>query len=218
MDGARANATQWSGRSAVTPIADPETLRTALGRTLRTSTAELSLLLGCTLDERRLAPLPLLTEAVERGVRVRILHELGAGAAAQQLARTGADVRAVARLPSRMLIADRRVGLILPPAGAADPGPALATGRSPLLATLIEHFELLWSVTPSFGTSTRRAVDARDMEILTLLASGLTDDAVAVQVGSSARTIRRRVASLMREAAASTRFQAGVEAVRRGWL
>lgn len=217
MNGARANATQWSGRSGLTPIAEPDAIRTAVARTLRTATAELSLLLGCTLDERRLAPLPLLAEAVDRGVRVRILHELGVGAAAQHLARTGAQVRAAGRLPSRLLIADRRVALILPPAGAADPGPAIATGRSPLLATLVEHFELQWSVTPVSGPPPG-SLGPRDAEILGLLASGLTDDAVAARVGSSARTIRRRVAALMREAAASTRFQAGVEAVRRGWL
>lgn len=218
MNGARANATQWSGRSGVTPIAEPDAVRTAIARTLRTATAELSLMLGCTLDERRLVPLPLLAEAVERGVRVRIVHELGTGAAAQQLARTGAQVRAGGRLPSRLLIADRRVALVLPPAGAADPAPAIATGRSPLLATLSEHFELLWSVTSTPGQTAGRRLGARDAEILGLLGSGLTDDAVAAQVGSSARTVRRRVAALMREASASTRFQAGVEAVRRGWL
>ena len=217
MEGARANATQWSGRSSVTPVVGQEAIRTAVSRTLRTAGSELCLLLGCTLDERRLAPLPLLGEAVARGVRVRVLHELGAGGASQQLAGTGAELRAAARLPSRMLIADRRVALVLPPAGAAEPAQAIATGRSPLLATLIDHFELLWRVTPATA-SRARPLNDRDAEILGLLASGLTDDAVAAQVGSSARTIRRRVAALMREATASTRFQAGVEAVRRGWL
>ena len=35
---------------------------------------------------------------------------------------------------------------------------------------------------------------------------------------SALRTVRRRVADLMDELGADSRFQAGVEAVRRGWL
>ena len=38
------------------------------------------------------------------------------------------------------------------------------------------------------------------------------------QLGVSLRTVRRRVAQLMAELGAGTRFQAGMEAVRRGLL
>jgi DNA-binding NarL/FixJ family response regulator len=34
----------------------------------------------------------------------------------------------------------------------------------------------------------------------------------------SLRTVRRRVAELIEELGAQSRFQAGVEAVRRGWI
>jgi DNA-binding NarL/FixJ family response regulator len=37
-------------------------------------------------------------------------------------------------------------------------------------------------------------------------------------MGLSLRTVRRRIAELMIELGADTRFQAGAEAVRRGWL
>ena len=47
---------------------------------------------------------------------------------------------------------------------------------------------------------------------------GRTDEQIARKLGISLRTVRRRVAALMTELGVDTRFQAGVEAVRRGWL
>jgi DNA-binding NarL/FixJ family response regulator len=37
-------------------------------------------------------------------------------------------------------------------------------------------------------------------------------------MGLGLRTVRRRISGLMIELGADTRFQAGVEAARRGWL
>jgi DNA-binding NarL/FixJ family response regulator len=53
---------------------------------------------------------------------------------------------------------------------------------------------------------------------LELLALGAKDEAVARQLGVSLRTVRRRVADVLTELGATTRFQAGMEAVRRGWI
>jgi len=50
------------------------------------------------------------------------------------------------------------------------------------------------------------------------LASGAKDEQIARTLGLSLRTVRRRVADLMIELGVDTRFQAGAEAVRRGWL
>ena len=50
------------------------------------------------------------------------------------------------------------------------------------------------------------------------LAAGAKDEQIARTMGLSLRTIRRRIADLMIELGADTRFQAGAEAVRRGWL
>ncbi|MBZ5735679.1 LuxR C-terminal-related transcriptional regulator [Nocardioides sp. TRM66260-LWL] len=54
--------------------------------------------------------------------------------------------------------------------------------------------------------------------ILEQLAVGAQDDQIARLLGVSLRTVRRRVADVMAELGAESRFQAGVEAVRRGWL
>ena len=42
--------------------------------------------------------------------------------------------------------------------------------------------------------------------------SGLTDEAIARQLGLSHRTVQRRVAAFMADLGAHTRFQAGVKA------
>ena len=57
-----------------------------------------------------------------------------------------------------------------------------------------------------------------DERLLTLLASGLKDEAIARYLGVSLRTVRRRVAVLMELLGAQTRFQLGSAAERRGLL
>jgi DNA-binding CsgD family transcriptional regulator len=55
-------------------------------------------------------------------------------------------------------------------------------------------------------------------EILRLMAAGLTDEAIASRLGISARSARRHIAAIMDALGAVSRFQAGAEAARRGWL
>ena len=59
--------------------------------------------------------------------------------------------------------------------------------------------------------------DQRRM-LLGLLAAGLTDEAIGRQLGWHPRTVQRHVRRLMTELGAQTRFQAGLQAARRGWL
>ena len=58
----------------------------------------------------------------------------------------------------------------------------------------------------------------QELEILRLLAQGLTDDAVARRVGLAKRTYHRRIDILWSKLGAKSRFQAGALASRRGWL
>jgi DNA-binding NarL/FixJ family response regulator len=55
-----------------------------------------------------------------------------------------------------------------------------------------------------------------DRALLQLLTAGVKDQAIARQLGVSLRTIRRRLANLMHEAGAVSRFQLGMLAGRRG--
>ncbi len=54
--------------------------------------------------------------------------------------------------------------------------------------------------------------------LLQQLAAGAKDEQIARALGISLRTVRRRVADMLIELGVDNRFQAGVEAVRRGWL
>ncbi len=55
-------------------------------------------------------------------------------------------------------------------------------------------------------------------QVLELMALGVKDESIGRQLGVSLRTVRRRVADLMIELDSATRFQAGLEAARRGLL
>jgi DNA-binding NarL/FixJ family response regulator len=54
--------------------------------------------------------------------------------------------------------------------------------------------------------------------VVRTLMAGMTDDRAADALGMSPRTYSRRVSELALLLGVQSRFQAGVEAVRRGWL
>jgi DNA-binding NarL/FixJ family response regulator len=91
---------------------------------------------------------------------------------------------------------------------------------------LIEHlyamFEFMWISGKSFETDNTDAAGADRDElwqvILEQLAEGVKDDAIAHRLGLSVRTCRRHIAAIMEHLGASSRFQAGVLAHRRGLL
>ncbi|ROQ32444.1 hypothetical protein EDD98_1428 [Streptomyces sp. PanSC19] len=54
--------------------------------------------------------------------------------------------------------------------------------------------------------------------VLDALLSGVTDETAAARLGMSARTYSRRVGELMAALGTTSRFRAGAEAARRGWV
>jgi hypothetical protein len=89
--------------------------------------------------------------------------------------------------------------------------------RNPMLiAAFTAIFDYAWDLAlPMPGV--RRDI-ARDRQLLALLANGFKDEAIARYLGWGLRTVRRRVAELMDELGAETRFQLGVAAQSRGLL
>ncbi|MCI0688518.1 MAG: helix-turn-helix transcriptional regulator [Sporichthyaceae bacterium] len=57
-----------------------------------------------------------------------------------------------------------------------------------------------------------------DRQLLVLLTQGMKDRAIARHLGIGERTVQRRLNRLMTELGAQTRFQAALNAVKRGWL
>ena len=120
--------------------------------------------------------------------------------------------------PLQMLLLDRRVVVVpIDPAVSADG--ALFVWSTTLVCSLVLLYESLWDVAkPLFIPGDDGALSSREAQLLELLAGGQKDEAMARLLGLSARTVRRESAALLDRLGTRTRFQAGAEAVRRGWL
>ena len=94
---------------------------------------------------------------------------------------------------------------------------SLLVRARPMVAALVVLADQIWDRGRPLTPEGARA-QSRDQTILALLAAGTSDATIARQTGVSQRTVERRVRSLMDELGAATRFQAGVEAVRRGLI
>ncbi len=88
------------------------------------------------------------------------------------------------------------------------------------LPLLVHAFTRLFEDAWSSGLPVPDPHDVQDLSarLLTLLAAGLKDEAIARYLGVGVRTVRRRVAELMAEHGVHTRFQLGVAAERRTLL
>ncbi|MCS5717226.1 LuxR C-terminal-related transcriptional regulator [Herbiconiux sp. CPCC 205763] len=152
------------------------------------------------------------------------------------LAAQGEQARIAPDLPTKLAIVDRRTALV---SLTLEPGriSALVTSSQPLVDSLRQLFEFHWARSLPLGDALAqlengsapaegavkgagriRSATAEERTLLSLMAVGMKDDAVARQLQISPRTLRRRSQELMAELEASTRFQAGLEAARRGWL
>lgn len=161
------------------------------------------------------------TARLSEHVRVRGLYAPesleppGALAKVARAIEKGEQSRMHPKLPMKLAIADRSVAL-LPLVLDDMVESALVVRRCALLDALVVLFETLWEqsspVLPSPNTA------QPDLGLLTLLAAGAKDETIARQLGISPRTVTRRVAELLDQLGARTRFQAGVLAARHGWL
>jgi hypothetical protein len=129
--------------------------------------------------------------------------------------RAGEEVRLLVHALPPMAVFGTEVAMVSSTWGGGIPGHLLV--RAPALVALVrELFDQYWlRATPLLPPGEQ--VDERRL-ILELLMLGTKDESIARQLGISLRTVRRRVAGLMDELGATTRFQAGLEAARRGLL
>ena len=132
----------------------------------------------------------------------------------------GEHVRILAEVPCRLAITGTAAALMSEDFGM--PTERRLVIRQPgLVEALTLMFEGLWEKAMSVpGLDPQPdAEGASDQRLLLLeMAGGAKDEQIARVLGMSVRTVRRRVADLMDELGADSRFQAGVEAVRRGWI
>ncbi len=187
-------------------------------------------------------------ELLARGVRVRALYpdavafDEAALEHARAAGRAGTDVRLAAELPMSMILYDGRTAVV--PRSARWLADGALVIRQPAVVSLLSSlFEARWvpgrapapvSAADDSGSSDDSddsddsgssgssddsdGCTAMERAVVQLLTAGAKDDAVARQLGTSVRTVRRVVSGLMDRAGAASRFALGVHAARRGWL
>lgn len=150
----------------------------------------------------------------ERGVPCRGLYNLDTAAAPavrsmiEQVNAAGAEARICTDLPTVLYLIDNRIAVLPLEWDGQDMATAMVVHPSGLRDALDALFEILWKKFTPPGWATTGG-------LIELLLSGGTDAAIARQLGVGYRTVVRRVAELMDELGAHTRFQAGVQAALR---
>ncbi|MEU1350982.1 helix-turn-helix transcriptional regulator [Streptomyces sp. NPDC005795] len=123
----------------------------------------------------------------------------------------GHEVRVVDQPLIKLLIVDGGTAMV-----QLEPGRSLEL-RPPLVLLAMELFESVWRRSRPYLREDGD-LSPTDRRILQLMLSGLTDAATAHQLGTSPRTVQRRVRALMDLAAVTSRVQLGWYAMRNNWV
>ncbi|MET8770411.1 LuxR C-terminal-related transcriptional regulator [Streptomyces sp. NPDC004658] len=170
-----------------------------------------------------------LFDALARGVRyeviygAHVLEDLNALHMVQRCVEAGEKARVFAHVPMNLTIVDDRWALVAARRSPADGRPrvaAVVVHDSPFLTGLVGFFDAFWRMAVPI-TAASPADDGTSREskqLLTYLAAGLTDEAIAREFGVSERTVARRISRLQELLGAQTRFQLGLQAARQGWI
>ncbi len=169
---------------------------------------------------------PLDRRALERGVRLRSIYQDSFRndpptlRYVNRLGSLGAESRTLPTLPLVMVVVDGEVALVPldPDDGRAGALELRSTGAVAVARML---FEQLWVNATPLGSAPARdgnGLTPQEDELLSLLAKGHTDATAARRLGVSLRTVRRMNAELTARMQVRSRFQAGAEAARRGWV
>lgn len=150
----------------------------------------------------------------------RVLEE--APEVVRSRAEAGESVRVLATVPSRLGIFGETAALLPERWGVTERERRLVVRQRALVLALRQLFEGMWEraiPVPGLDSQADQGLRAGDRRLLLAqLAGGAKDEQIARALGLSLRTVRRRVAGLLDELGVDSRFQAGVEAVRRGWV
>lgn len=172
---------------------------------------------------------------VEAGVVHRLLLDTSllavpeSGVVMAQVAAAGGSVRLANGLPFGVGVCDGTTALVDISSYDEDGVGSFETRQSPPVTAIAALVERMWLLAapyePMVEAARRRELggssaplDERDRSILALLATGASDQVIARRAEVSVRTVERRVRYLMEHLGAATRFQAGAQAVRRGWV
>lgn len=164
-------------------------------------------------------------KSLQRGVKMRSivrpsdLDSPGLYDAIRWLHHEGEEIRSNESVPTQMQIMDRRTAVIRVDPDDPTKG-AMFVRVLNLVELLIDLYERLWEdAEPLFpATLIDPALTVRQLEVLTLVAAGTKDEAIARSLSVGVRTIRRDLSELKELAGASSRTDLITAAMRRGWI
>ncbi|HVK26355.1 MAG TPA: hypothetical protein VM677_33810 [Actinokineospora sp.] len=169
---------------------------------------------------------PLDLRGLRRGLDMRVVYEAAVlddelnRAYLRELGDAGAQYRVSDVALERLVVMDERVAVV--PIDPANSRMGALIVRQPgLVAGFVRLFQRIWDESRELPWAERVAepeLTDEDRQVLAHMASGGTDEGAARLLGVSVRHLRRRVARLMERLDAGSRFEAGAEAARRGWI
>lgn len=126
---------------------------------------------------------------------------------------TAGEARESDAVPFRMVLVDRSVAAV--PLDLQYPQDGLLLIRDPVVVrALVRIHQTWWEAAQTPVQPVPRGL----RPVLEALLAGLTDEAAASRLGMSNRTYSRRVCELLAALGTASRFRAGAEAARRGWI
>jgi DNA-binding CsgD family transcriptional regulator len=174
---------------------------------------------------------PVERERLTSGVRYRVVYDRSAFGVpgylelVSELVELGEQACVASCVPMKMMIFDRVVAVVPLQVRRDILERALLVREPALVNGLVRIYMSLWRSSVPFGPGESPAAEPapdgptpEERQILALLAAGATDEMIGRQLNFSPRTAHRRVRDLAAKLGVETRFQAGVQAVRLGWL
>lgn len=168
-------------------------------------------------------------DQLKRGVSFRVIYDRrssvdrpGRLAALIQGIADGEQAR-VGDVPMKLIVTDAPMAFVPFDVHATHHETALLVHDPVMVEGLAALFELYWRKAVPLATydpqppATDRPT-AAERDLLALLMSGFTDNEMAVHLGWSERTVRKHIDGMRHRLDADTRFEAGYQAVLRGWL
>lgn len=164
---------------------------------------------------------------LERGLKMRTIYLQSMTVSkpgleyAATIHRLGGEVRATPTLPMRLLLFDQEIAIM--PMDPMDQTAGAVIHRSPAVVSVaLALFDSYWSRAGELFSPEDRdnntPLTPHEAEVLRLLAGGAKDEQVARLLGISLRTARRITANLSERLDATSRFELGVAAAKRGWV
>ena len=132
----------------------------------------------------------------------------------------GCAMRCADPLPPVLLIADGETAIIPAVSPRAQALVVTDPALAGVMATVFDQSWLRAAPCPESAVSLACPIEPPEIDValLRLLSARHTDETAARRLGVSLRTVRRRMAAIMTQLDADSRFQAGINAARRGWL